>query len=109
MAGLEALFSMSEKNDALYNFMKNYSLYFQLKNDIEGLNPDKNLGNYTLVMLYFLKDYKIEDFNNTDIEKYILKAKEKINFFKQKALYSLNLIPNSKYKDALLKIIDLGL
>lgn len=109
MAGLEALFSIAGRNEALYNFMKNYSIYFQLKNDIKGINPDKNLGNYTLVMLYFLKDYKIEDFNNTDIEKYILKAKEKISFFKGQALYSLNLIPNSKYKDSLLKIIDLGL
>ena len=109
MAGLEALFTLSKRNEALYNFMKYYSIYFQLKNDIKGINPDRNLGNYTLVMLYFLHDYKIEDLNNVKLDKYIEKANDKINLYKEKALYSLNLVQNSKYKDSLLKIIDLGL
>ena len=109
MAGLEALFSLSKRNEPLFNFMKNYSIYFQLQNDIKDIVSDRKNGNYTLVMLYFLKDYKIEDINNADFDKYIKKANEKIKLYKENALLSLNLIQNSKYKDALLKIIDLGL
>ena len=48
----------------------------ELKNDIKGITPDRNLGNYTLVMLYFLKDYKIEDLNNVKLDKYIEKANQ---------------------------------
>ncbi len=109
IAGLEALFTLSKRNNALYNFMKNYSIYFQLKNDIKDLASDKNNGNYTLVMLYFLKDYKIEDLNSVNLEKYIQKANEKIKLYKENALISLSAVQNSKYKDALLKIIDLEL
>ena len=106
MAGLEALFSLSTKNDALFNFMKNFSIYFQLKNDIKGIIADRKNGNYTLVMLYFLKDYKIEDLNNVNLEKYIEKANEKIKIYRENALISLNSIQNSRYKDALLKLIE---
>jgi len=109
LAGLDALFSLSDKNEALYEFMKNYSIYFQLKNDIKDLAPDRSNGNYTLVMLYFLRDYRIEDLNSVELDKYIKKAKQKVDFYKENALLSLNSIANSRYKDALLKIVDLGL
>ena len=109
MAGLEALFSISKRNEALYSFIKNYSIYFQLQNDMKDIDSDRNHGNYTLVMLYFLKDYKIDDLGNVNLDKYITKAKEKIKLYKENALLSLSGIQNSKYKDSLLKIIDLGL
>ena len=109
MAGLEALCALAGKNEALYRFMENYSIYFQLKNDIKDITDDRKNGNYTLVMLYFLKDYKIEDINNADLSAYIKKANEKVNLYKDNAILALNSIRNSKYKDALLKIIDLGL
>ena len=109
LAGIEALFSVSQRNEALFNFMKNYSIYFQLKNDIKDITADRKNGNYTLVMLYFLKDYKIEDINSVNLNKYIEKANKKIDTYKESALFSLNTIQNSKYKDALLKLIDLGL
>jgi all-trans-nonaprenyl-diphosphate synthase len=109
LAGLEALFTLSNRNENLFNFMKNYSIYFQLKNDIKDITSDAKLGNYTLVMLYFLKDYKIEDIDKVNLDKYINLANEKIKYYKEKALLDLNLVQNSEYKDTLLKIIDLGL
>jgi len=109
MAGLEALFTLSNRNEALYKFMENYSIYFQLKNDIKDISTDRKNGNYTLVMLYFLKDYKIDDINSVNLDKYIKKANEKINLYKENAIFALSKIKNSKYKDSLLKIVDLGL
>lgn len=109
LAGLEALFSISKKNEHLFNFMKNYSIYFQLKNDIKDLVSDKNNGNYTLAMLYFLRENDIEDLKNAQLDKYIDMANEKIKLYRDNAIFSLNLITNSKYKDALLKIVDLSI
>ena len=109
LAGLEALFSISDRNDALYNFMKNYSIYFQLKNDIKDIVSDRDNGNYTLVMLYFLKDYRIEDLKTVRLDKYINMANEKVKLYKDRMLFCLNSISNSGYKDVLLKIVDSGL
>ncbi len=89
--------------------MKNYSIYFQLKNDIKDLISDKNNGNYTLAMLYFLRENKIEDLKSTQLDKYIEMANEKIGIYRDNAILPLSLITNSKYKDALLKIVDLSL
>ena len=109
LAGLEALFSISQRNEHLFNFMKNYSIYFQLKNDIKDLISDKNNGNYTLAMLYFLSENEIEDLKNTKLDKYIDMTNEKIKLYKDNALFCLSSISNSKYKDTLLKIVDLGI
>ncbi|MBR2068199.1 MAG: polyprenyl synthetase family protein [Candidatus Gastranaerophilales bacterium] len=109
MAGLEALFTISGKNKNLLEFMENYSIYFQLKNDIKDIDSDVNNGNYTLVMLYFLRDYKIEDFNKQKLDEYIKKANETTELYKKKVLFNLESISNSIYKETLLKIVDLEL
>ncbi|MBQ8476080.1 polyprenyl synthetase family protein [bacterium] len=106
LAGLEALFSLGEYNKNLEDFIINYSMAFQLKNDIKGIKEDRNLGNYTLVMLYFLKDYKIEDFSKKNLDKYIKKANEKIEFYKANARKSLNFIEKTQYSEALSKLLD---
>ncbi len=88
LAGLEALFVVFEKkkqdliinNTADYNsikhnlikFMENYSIAFQIKNDIENFKTNKTdfkNGNYTLPMIYLVKDESSKK-ANLELEKY---------------------------------------
>lgn len=108
MAGLEALFSLDEvKKDVknnLLNFMENFSIAFQIKNDIDNISgncSDIKNGNYTLPMLYFNMD------NETKFcEKYVLKSREKINEYRLLALKFLDNLDNSQYKDSLFNLVN---
>lgn len=106
LAGLEALFTLSEQNENLEKFMLNYSIAFQIKNDIKDIQSDFKNGNYTLVMLYFLMENNLQDLKNQNLDKYILKAKNKLNEYKFNAIKNLEDIKNSKYKDDILKICE---
>ena len=115
MAGLESLFTLDKFSDdsdlegALVEFLKNYALAFQIKNDLDNFNSkyqtDIKNGNYTLPVIYFCLDNGIENLNSKcDFEKYINKTKEIIKKYKIIALENLEKIENSKYKQSLIEI-----
>ena len=91
VAGLEALFTISDKNENLLKFIENYALAFQIKNDIDNFKKDKSdikNGNYTLPMIY------------SSVEKSI----EYVEKLKNSALDELKNINNSIYKDSLIEL-----
>ena len=111
MAGLEALFSLCKPNKDLINFLNNYTLAFQIKNDIDNFKnnaTDFKNGNYTLPVIYFSKENNSTDFKEKKVEfqKCIEKSIDKVEELKQKAIASLNSIEDSQYKNALIKITD---
>lgn len=83
IAGLEALFTISNPDKklkkSLMDFIKNYAIAFQIKNDIKDYKNDYKNGNYTLVVLYFLMDKKSA----------LKKAQDKMLEYKKLALDSL--------------------
>ena len=102
MAGLEALFVLSCKNDALINFMQNYALAFQIKNDIDNFkinSSDFKNGNYTLPVIYSFMENETENF-----DKYIEISYQKVKELTQTALQYLEKIDNSQYKKALIEL-----
>ena len=113
MAGLEALFTLQEINsdikENLKIFLINYSIAFQINNDIKDIKHDEENGNYTLVMLYFLMENSIDEFNEISIDKYVLMAKEKKNIYKKFAIEFLNTVENTVYKKSFLDLCDLTL
>lgn len=113
LMGLESLFTLKEVSkelkDNLIYFLKNYCLAFQIKNDIDDFKNDKKdikNGNYTLVMLYFLKENEFSDLKNICVEKYVKQANLKMLEYKKTALDYLNKIENSQYKKALIEIVN---
>ena len=107
LAGLEALFTLKVKNDNLFEFMKNYSMAFQIKNDIDNFKKNSSdyiNGNYTLPVIYFfLENKSLDNFqNNADF--YIKKANNEVENYIKKALDALDNIENSKYKNALIDL-----
>ncbi|MBQ2984496.1 MAG: polyprenyl synthetase family protein [Candidatus Gastranaerophilales bacterium] len=114
LAGIEALFEFCENDLAEKNkiieCVKNYSLAFQIKNDIDNFKKDlsdyKN-GNYTLPVIYFSKENPIGkiDFSNEKFDKYIKLSIEKMNEIKKLSLDNLEKIENSAYKNALKELI----
>lgn len=96
LVGLEALFSLKEENINLLNFIENYALAFQIKNDIENFKNNKSdikNGNYTLPMIY------------SSLEKSI----EKVEDLKNTALKELDSIEESIYKASLIKLVNFTL
>lgn len=114
LAGLEALFCIKDfdkkTKEALLNFTKNFSIAFQIKNDTNDIDSDIKNGNYTLVMLYFLKENSIEDLNNSsNLDKYIKQTYGRIEHYKNLALKSLDTIEESIFKQSLIKLTNLAL
>lgn len=103
MAGLESLFVLNKSSDEnLLEFMKNYSLAFQIKNDIDNFiscASDIKNGNYTLPVLYF----------NMGYVDYLSKAKEKMLEYKNIALKSLENSEKNDYINALINIAEITL
>lgn len=96
MAGLEALFEVCdidfEIQNNLFEFLKNYSIAFQIKNDIDNFKKNKSdfkNGNYTLPMIYFEKDKK-----KTDFDECLKKAQNEVLKYKNTALDYLSKIQN---------------
>ncbi len=114
LAGVESLFEFCENNPAEKNniieCVKNYSLAFQIKNDIDNFKKDlsdyKN-GNYTLPVIYFSKENSIEqiDFSSEKFDKYIKLSIEEMNEIKKLSLDNIEKIENSIYKNALKELI----
>ena len=120
-AGLDSLFCLKKTDDntkdALINFMENYSIAFQIKNDINDIKLDKSsdlqCGNYTLPVIYFCLDKKIKSFEidifNKEKEKYVAMAVHKMNEYKKSAIEYLNKIENSIFKKELLELSEFTL
>lgn len=107
LAGLEALFSLKDidliTEEKLINFMKNYSLAFQIKNDIDNFKTNKSdykNGNYTLPVIYL----KSQDELNQDVNTALDLSENKLLEILNEALRSLEGIENSIYKEALIAL-----
>ncbi len=120
MAGLLALFALNKKisqniKNSLQVFVCNFSVAFQIKNDIENITKkdmsDIRNGNYTLAVIYFslenFKSKEIENLKKEDLEKFILMADEKVEYYKNNAIEALENIENSKYKDDIIALCNL--
>ena len=121
LAGLESLFclkTVDEKTkDSLLNFLKNYSIAFQIKNDIANIenenSSDIKCGNYTLPVIYFclendIKEFRVEDFNSKKAI-YIAKTLKKVEEYKNLSIKFLENIENSIYKEELVKLCEFTL
>ena len=115
MAGLEALLSIKETNEKLknnlINFLKNYTLAFQIKNDIDNFklnSTDFKNGNYTLPVIYFFMENKTVNFNqkSDDFQKFIEKSFRKVEEIKNQALKHLENIDNHAYKTLLIELTN---
>ncbi len=119
VVGLEALFSIKEQNETikenLLNSIKNYSIAFQIKNDVADVKSknfyDAKQKNYTLPLILFVIENKInpmdfEKYLSSDFNKYILKSEEYIEKYKQKALTGLDCLEDNIYKKTLVDIIN---
>ena len=118
LAGLESLFCLKNVDEnrkkALRGFLKNYSVAFQIKNDLDNIKnedySDIKCGNYTLPVIYFCLDKNINkfDFNvfDSNKEKYIKKTIDKIEELKKVAADYLNIIENSFYKKEIIKLCE---
>ncbi len=113
LAGLEALFSLSKKDDNLFEFMKNYALAFQIKNDIDNFKNNKTdfkNGNYTLPVIYFFMENKVANINiDANFDEFITKSLKEVENLKNKALNNLLNIENSIYKDSLIELVNYSL
>lgn len=111
LAGLEALFSLGNKNEYLYNFLKNYALAFQIKNDIDNFittKTDLKNGNHTLPMIYFLMENKSFEISSSGIifDKFIQKSLDKVENLKNEAIDNLLNIESSIYKNSLIELTN---
>lgn len=115
VAGIESLFTLKgykpQLREKLISFMKNYSIAFQIKNDIENIkstnSSDIQCGNYTLPVIYFCldnnADVDIDSFNKVK-EKYINKSLKTVEEYKNSALKDIEGIENSLYKDSVIRL-----
>ncbi len=121
LCGLESLFTLKDINndikDALIAFMSNYSIAFQIKNDIDNILyknlSDINNGNYTLPVIYFCLKNSVKEFNTEQINNflknkdiYIKMSYDKVLEYKNNAIDKLNILTESEYKKALLELAE---
>ena len=115
-AGLESLFVLKNIDDKtkykLRKFLKNYTLAFQIKNDIDNIK-NKNLsdiknGNYTLPVLYFCQENDIDLLNceNDCFQNCINLANKKVDKYRKSAIIFLNEIEDSVYKKVLTNLCN---
>ena len=116
LAGLESLFTIDDFDikikQSLENFMTNYSLAFQLKNDID--NSLKNCsdiknGNYTLPVIYFNLENPNCSLNlvtKEDLEKQIEKSYARLEEFKTNAISLLKNVEESIFKKDLINLVE---
>ncbi len=115
-AGLESLFTLENFDNAikidLENFLKNYTLAFQIKNDIDNIqnknSSDIKNGNYTLPVLYFCKENNIDllDCKNDCFQNCIDLANKKVCSYKEAAINFLDKIEDTVYKSALVNLCN---
>lgn len=117
VVGLEALFSLKKQDEILkqnlLDFIKNYSVAFQLKNDISDIKSkkfsDAKHKNYTLPLILFAIENKInlmdfEKYLSFDFNKYILQSEQYLEQYTKKALKNIQQIENNCYKQALIEL-----
>jgi len=121
VAGVESLFSLKEVDKttkkAILDFMKNYSIAFQIKNDIDNIlkenASDLKFGNYTLPVIYFCLDKNVEQVDvkqfNLEKEKYILKSSETMENYKNLAIKVIENIEASIYKKEIIELCEYSL
>ena len=119
LAGLEALFALKEIDnkikESLINFIKQYALAFQIKNDIDNFLSNKSdikNGNYTLPVLYLCKanaNINIDDLSNIKIDEFLKLSQEKIGEIRNKALNYIDSIEESIYKKTIIELCELTL
>ena len=97
-------------------FLKNYTLAFQLKNDIDNIlknnSSDIKNGNYTLPVIYFCMDNSVDslsEINKEKIEKYINLSCQKVEEYKNIALDFIHKIADTQYKKALIELCEVTL
>ena len=107
-AGLESLFALKKTDEKVKNelrtYLKNFSLAFQIKNDLKDTKSDFENGNFTLPAIYCFEENK-KFTSNENPEKYLKKTQQAINLYKQKAIDVL--INNSLYKNALVELVEI--
>lgn len=112
LAGLESLFTIkqTDKQKELIEFMKNYSIAFQIKNDVEDFKnnySDFKNGNYTMPVIYYCMENSIDNIcENVDFTNCINKTKNLIEIYKNKALEQLSTIENNIYKNSLIELTN---
>jgi len=119
LCGVESLFAISQVDDfqkkVVLAFMTNFSIAFQIKNDIENIKKNKMTdltnGNYTLPVLYYLKNNSLEELNSTKdkifaLSQYLKQADECVEKYKKEAFDYLKRIDDSKYKTAVIRLSD---
>lgn len=118
LAGLESLFCLKEIDDFikenLKKYLYNFSLAFQIKNDIDDFSKnssDYKNGNFTLPIIYFKEENK-EELGKIDIkklEKYIKKANLKVEEINKNSLiYLKNIEEKIENKNELEILKDLN-
>lgn len=112
-AGVNSLYTLknidNSTKEKLNLFLKNFTLAFQIKNDIDNFkknSSDYKNGNYTLPVIYFFMENNTAEINQNDLnfEKYIDKSCETVEKLKSEAIDSLEYIENSEFKNALIEI-----
>lgn len=113
LAGILALLTLKEidekTKEKVIGFIKNYSIAFQIQNDIKDYylnNSDFLNGNYTLAVIYFFMENKNSKPTLKNIQKYIKMAELKKDEFKNKAVEFLVDFDDNKYKNAILKLCN---
>ena len=121
-----ALVSLCYLNDIKFkeniiNFANNFGIAFQIRDDLLNiLNTDKTKpifsdihnGIYTAPVIYLNQDIKIENLSEKDIinlvknSKYITKTEELIKYYAKEAEKSIEFIPQSIYKQEIIKITE---
>ena len=113
LAGLEALFSLGKKDNNLFEFMKNYALAFQIKNDIDNFKNNKTdfkNGNYTLPVIYFFMENKVANINiDANFDEFIAKSLKEVENLKNEAIDNLLNIESSIYKNSLIELTNYSL
>lgn len=117
MAGLESIFTLDnfepDIKNSLLNFMKKYSLAFQIKNDIDNFSKnefsDIKNGNYTLPVIYYCMQnsaVKLVDFSNIDFEQYIKLSNKEVQKYKKEALQEIESLNDTGYKKSLIDLCN---
>ncbi len=108
LTGLESLFLLKNNDNktkkCLTKFLTNYSLAFQIKNDIEDIEEDFKNGNYTLPVLYFFKENNTDNINYENIKKYKDLAFKKLDDLSKKALEQLSGLEDNEYKNSIIEL-----
>lgn len=114
-AGLESLFELKEVENSLKeklrNFLKNFSLAFQIKNDLENFKNSKTdvkNGTYTLPVIYYFLKYGDLNFDN-NFDEILSKTSLKIAKLNENAINYIKDIEPVEIRQALIELSEFAL